>query len=111
MKKNNISIEQLSLLKEKTSSNLNLEGSSPVSSSYNKIQPNTTLITGLNKTDLKSEGMYIIRSLVHYYSRGLNSHNIRKNFLKTLQNEIDIKQGKVPLELAVMNALIIRNFS
>ncbi len=106
MKKSEITLEQGFLFTEKPRQVKNL---SKQASPY-KSAPNTTLLAGLDKTNLKTEGVYLLRVLANQHSRALPAAQAKKGILKTIIDEIHLKQGKIPLELAVMNSLLRRHY-
>ncbi len=106
MSKKDFMIEQQSLFPEKSSSSK--ESPKPVTS-Y-KSAPNTTLIAGLDKTTLKTDGIYLLRVLANQSSRTLPAAQSKRDLLKIICTEIRIKQGSLPLELAVLDRLLGRHY-
>jgi hypothetical protein len=109
MKKTDIVVEQKSLFggfeKGKDSS----QPSFKTTASY-KPAPNTTLLAGLDKVTLKTEGVYLLRTLINQYSRTFPAAQVKKKLVKTIESEINIKKGVVPIEVALMDALLRRHF-
>ena len=108
MKKTTTTIEQQSLF-----------GAKPVSTATTvakpaptyKAAPTLNLLAGLDKTALRSDGVYWLRVLANQYSRGLPAAQAKRNLAKTIQAEIAIKQGTTSIEMVVMDALLRRHHS
>ena len=107
MKKSNVIVEQQSLFGAKLTPALGVPSAKPAPA-Y-KPAPTLNLLAGLDKTALKSDGVYWLRVLANQYSRGLPAAQAKRNCAKTIQAEIAIKQGTTPLEVIVMDALLRRN--
>lgn len=106
MKKTPITIEQQSLFGAKPAATATtVVKSAPA---Y-KAAPTLNLLAGLDKTALKSDGVYWLRILANQYSRGLPAAQAKRNLAKTIQAEIAIKQGAIPIEMVVMDALLRRH--
>ena len=80
------------------------------STAFYKPVPDTTLLTGLDKTALKTEGVYLLRILANQYSRTFPAAQAKKKLLKTVETEINLKKGELPIEVALMDSLLRRHF-
>ena len=109
MKKANVNVEQQFLFGAKSPSS---QEKTPVKAApAYKSAPALNLLAGLDKTALKTDGIYWLRVLANQYSRGLPADLAKRNLAKTIQAEIDIKRGRGPIELVVMGALLRRHAS
>ncbi len=109
MKKNVIILEQKSLFggSEKSKEVSQVQMKAP---SFYKPALNTTLLAGLDKTSLKTDGVYLLRVLANQYNRTFPVVQAKKKLAKAIEAEINIKKGVVPIEVALMDALLRRNF-
>lgn len=107
--KKNIPIEQKSLFSnsQKTHKVSSFLSQSP--SNY-KPAPDVSLTAGLNKATLKTDGVYLLRVLANQYNRTLPASSAKKKLLNTVETEINIKKGKIPIEIALMDALLKKHF-
>lgn len=96
-------LKQFSLFgsKENATSSLTKRTSAqPIKKSFPKI----AITTGLSGATISQEGMLITRIVINQKARSLP--NTISLFLKSVKREIDIKQGTLPLDLAVRDLLI-----
>jgi hypothetical protein len=69
--------------------------------------PQLHMAFALDKTQATADGVFWLRILQGYYNRSLTPANAH-DYINTVKDEIAIKTGELPTDLAIKNALLRR---
>lgn len=69
--------------------------------------PQLNLASGLDKTQTAADGVFWLRILQGQYNRNFTPSSAG-DYVNTVKDEIAVKTGELPIDLAVKNALLRR---